>query len=641
MKYTLLLIFQRVRIFSINIIHQLRNYSMQAIPNLIKKMFLTLWRTINIARKIILNLIFLSLVLAVLFTIGDDNSISVPDSSALVLNLSGKIVDQKKFIDPWQSLLTRNDDNNGNNEILLSDIIDVIDNATQDNRIKVIVLDLSHLSSSGISKMQQIGEAITRFKNAGKDVFSYGNFYDQQQYYLASFANEIYLNPEGAVLINGLANYRLYFKSALEKLKINAHVFRVGSYKSAVEPYIRNTMSKEAKESNLSLMTDLWHTYTHVVANNRHINSGQLALTSDSLLKKLDIAKGSSAQLAINQKWIDHTYTYDEFTQLMINKVGFDANKKNYRQIKFNDYLSTLTLNDNTNLSNNIAIIVANGTILNGKQPAGSIGGESTSALLRQARYDQSVKAVVLRVNSPGGSAFASEQIRQEVLALKKLGKPVVISMGAMAASGGYWISASADYIYATPATITGSIGIFGMFATFENTLDSFGIHTDGVATTDWAGLSPTRALSHQVSQIIQRHIERGYEEFIHLVANSRHMSIEKVNSIAQGRVWTGNQALKLGLVDAIGDMNDAITKAAELAKVSQFGIKKIELKLSPEQELMQTIFSSVVQYLPNNMVSITPMEKLLTSLSNEVSLISSFNDPKYMYLYCDTCNIQ
>lgn len=608
--------------------------------SLIKRIFIFCWKLINGFRKVFLNIIFFGLLGAILFSLGDDEPKKIEESSALILNLSGQIVDQKTFVDPWQSLLTKSNDENKDSETLLSDVLKVIDTAAYDPRISALILNLSNLTKTDLSKLQTIGNALAKFKKSGKPIIASENFYNQQQYYLASFADTIYLNPKGAVMIDGLANYRLFYKSALEKLNVQTHVFRVGSFKSAVEPFIRDDMSAEAKEASLSLMNNLWQSYSLAVVNNRNMPADKLALNADDILKALDKANGDTALMAINQGWVDKLANFDTVNQAMINLVGADKTGHSYKKVNFKDYLLQILPTAVEHPSETIGIITAKGNILNGKQQAGKIGGESTSALLRNALYNQNIKAVVLRIDSPGGSAFASEQIRQEVLALKAAGKPVIVSMGGVAASGGYWIAADANYIFATPTTITGSIGIFGMFATFDKTLNDFGVYNDGVATNDWAGLSVTRPLSPAVAAVVQRHVDRGYKDFIDLVAQARHKSTEAIDKIAQGRVWTGKQALQLGLVDELGELQDAVKKAAQLAKVMNYDTQNIEQKLTTEQLLMQEIFSSAQAYLPESINQISLLEKIYAQWSAPFAEINNFNDPKGLYLYCDTCNI-
>jgi protease-4 len=613
---------------------------MSAKPSFLRKMFLLLWNTVNGIRKLILNVIFFGLLAVItVVLLNSEDEIVVEDQSALVLNLSGSIVDQKHYVDPIEMAFSQGQANDPEGETLLADVLYTINNATEDARINSIVLDLANVKDAGISKMTAIGEALNKFKAANKSVIAIANGYDQNQYFLASFANKIYLNNQGMVSLDGLSRYRLYYKAALEKLKITTHVFRVGTFKSAVEPFIRDDMSDADKEASKVLLNDIWQSYSTIVASNRQISPDQLVLTTDEYLAQLNKAEGDSAQMAVNMKWVDELVSADAFRLAMIERVGSDKEGKNFKQISFNDYRSLTAPIPKFVENDSVAIIVAKGTILNGKQPAGQIGGESTSALLMNARFDDKVKAVVLRVDSPGGSAFASEQIRQEVLALKAAGKPVVVSMGSLAASGGYWISASADYIIATPTTLTGSIGIFGMFATFEQALDHFGVTSDGVATSDWAGLSPTRELNPQVAAVVQRHIERGYHEFISLVATERHMTLEQVDDIAQGRVWTGKRALTLGLVDELGDMDVALAKAADLAKMDKFDVKVIEQELSAEQQIMQQIMGATVAYVPDSVRQTSVVEKFVKQWAGALETLSMFDDPNHVYMYCENCN--
>ncbi|WP_088211173.1 signal peptide peptidase SppA [Shewanella sp. Shew256] len=613
---------------------------MSANPSFFKRICLFIWNTLNGIRKFILNLIFFGFLAIILITIGSSEDIQVEENSALVLNLAGSIVDQKQQVDPIEAALKQGNNGSSDGEILLADIIYVIDNATHDNRISTIVLDLAELKRAGISKLQSIGDALNRFKESGKKVVAIGNYYEQNQYFLASFADTIYLNPQGSVSLDGLSMYNQYFKSALEKLKIKAHIFRVGTFKSAVEPYMRDDMSDAAREASSALLADVWQSYTQTVAENRQIDANTLVLDSASYLAQLDKAEGDSATMAINMKWVDTLATDEEFRKVMLDSLGKEKSGDSFKQVSFYDYLTLVTPLPSFVEQDSVGIIVASGTILNGSQPAGQIGGDSTAELLRKARFDKHIKALVLRVDSPGGSAFASEQIRQELLALKAAGKPVVVSMGSLAASGGYWISASADYIFATPTTLTGSIGIFGMITTFEDSLASLGIHTDGVSTSEWAGLSVTRTLSPQIESVIQRHIERGYLDFISLVAKERKMTLEQVDSIAQGRVWSGKKALELGLVDELGDIDQAVAKAAKLADLSLFDTRVIEQELTPEQRFVQQMFASVSAYLPASLSHSTLLEQMLAQWTGSLKTIAAFNDPNHVYVYCDSCAI-
>ncbi|MCL1142532.1 signal peptide peptidase SppA [Shewanella gaetbuli] len=613
---------------------------MSAKPPFLNRLFKLLWNTVNTIRKIIVNLFFFGFLAIIIVAIAtSDEEITIENQTALVLDLSGHIVDQKRYVDPFEAILSQNSQDNPDAEILLSDVLYVIENAAQDTRINALILNLSNLRSAGISKMTAIGDALNMFKQTGKQVIAMENSYNQNQYFLASYADQIYLNNQGMVSLDGLSRYRLFYKSALEKLKINTHVFRVGTFKSAVEPFIRDDMSEEDKAASNQLLADLWQSYSTIVADNRSIQPNQLVLDTDTYLAELNKADGDSAKMAMNLNWVDELLSAEQFRLAMIDLVGQDKDGKSFKKIHFADYLALSAPLPTFVETETIGIVVAKGNILNGTQPAGQIGGETTSEYLRRARLNDNIKAVVLRVDSPGGSAFASEQIRQEVLALKEAGKPVVVSMGSLAASGGYWISASANHIYATPTTLTGSIGIFGMFATFEDALTHLGINSDGVATSDWAGLSVTRSLSPNVKAVIQRHIERGYHEFISLVATERGMTLEQVDSIAQGRVWTGSRALELGLVDELGDMDEAISKAAELANLDKFDTKIIEQELSTEQLFIQQMMGATAAYIPTSMKQSTILEQMLSQWSSVIEDLSKFDDPKGMYLYCEQCD--
>ncbi|WP_394205316.1 signal peptide peptidase SppA [Shewanella waksmanii] len=612
---------------------------MSAKPSLFKRIVKLIWNLVNGTRKLLLNLFFFGFLLIFIFALTSEDTIEIESGSALVLDLSGVVVEQKRPVDPFEAAM-KSGRSNGDGEILLADILDVIDNAASDRRISALILDVGHLKWTGISKLQTIGDALVRFKKSGKPIIANGNWYGQNQYFLASFADTIYLNPQGSVEIEGLSRYRQYYKSALDKLKIKAHVFRVGTFKSAVEPYLRDDMSDAAKAANKALLDDIWLSYQQTVSHNRGIEASDLMLSGQRYLVELDKAKGNGADMAVNLGLVDKLASAEEFRLSMVELVGEQAKGDSYKHIGFADYQSLVASHPTLNLQDTVGIVVAKGNILNGNQPAGQIGGESTAQLLRDARFDDQVKAVVMRVDSPGGSAFASEQIRQEVIALKAAGKPVVVSMGSYAASGGYWISASADYILATPTTLTGSIGIFGMVTTFEDSLAHLGIHTDGVATSEWSSFSSTKGLNEELKAVIQRHIERGYYDFISLVANERGMSLDEVDAIAQGRVWSGVKAKQLGLVDELGDLDNAVAKAAELAELDKFDTKVIEQELSAQEQLIQAMFAQAVSYLPQSQLQNSVLQDVFMQLESAINEFSSFDDPNNLYLYCDTCNI-
>lgn len=614
-------------------------------PSLIKRIAKRAWRILNTTRKVIINIVFFG-VLLILFTSlsNSDNEIIVPEQSALVLDLNGALVEQKQEVDPMGAFIGEAlDQPEENPEVLIADVVEIIDRAKDDENIALIVLKLDQLYRSGITKLSYVGAALERFKSSGKKVIAIGEGYSQDQYYLASYADEIWLDPKGWMLLDGYGRYQLYFKSALEKLSISQHIFRVGTYKSAVEPYMRDDMSPAAKEANQLWLQDLWSEYKKEVAARRGFDIANFDETTDTLVNKLKAANGSFAQYALENKWVDHLKSREQLRNALIEEVGKHENGETFKQINFKSYQLATTpafpiVNPN---SDKVAVIVAQGTILNGTQKAGTIGGDSTAKLLRRARFNDNVKAVVLRVDSPGGSAYASEVIRREIELLKESGKPVVASMGSMAASGGYWISAPANKIYASPTTITGSIGIFGFFMTFENTLDKIGIHTDGVGTTDIAGFGVTRPITQGIADIFQLNIERGYQDFINLVAENRNMTPEQVDKIAQGRVWSGSKAQELGLVDELGNLDDAVAEAAQIAGLEHFDKLLIEKELSAKDKFFRDMFGQAATWLPEQSTRTQgPVEKLLKQVWSEAQALNSLNDPQGVYSLCLTCEL-
>ena len=614
--------------------------------SLVKRFLFKVWHVINTFRKVIVNLVFFGFLIFLFSGLGGDGEeIIVPESAALVLNFNGDVVEQKKEIDPVDAFMSEAlNQTDQRPEVLLADILGVIERAKNDDRIQIIVLKLQGLQRSGITKLSDIGKALIDFKASGKQIIAIGDYYSQDQYYLASHSDEVWLDPKGWLLLEGYGRYQMYFKSALEKLSISQHVFRVGTYKSAVEPYLRDDMSDAAKEANRLWLDDLWQQYKEDVATQRKVDIANFDENVDVLVVKLKEADGNIAQYALNNQWVDHLKTRHQMTKDLIDIVGKGKKDGEYNHIGFEDYLTATSpafpIENPT--SDKVAIIVAQGTILDGTQKAGTIGGDSTAKLLKKARDNKSVKAVVLRVDSPGGSAYASEIIRQEVELLKEAGKPVIASMGTYAASGGYWISAPANKIIAAPTTITGSIGIFGFFMTFENTLEKMGIHTDGVGTTDLAGFGVTRPLSDGMGDIFQLSIERGYRDFITLVAENRDMTLEQVDNIAQGRVWSGAKAKELGLVDELGNLQHAITAAAEMAGLENYDTLLVEKELSARDIFIKELLGQASVILPEReVITAGPVEALIKNVFNQIKHLDSFNDPQGIYSFCVTCNVQ
>lgn len=451
----------------------------------------------------------------------------------------------------------------------------------------------------------------------------------------------------GTVLLEGFGTYPMYYKSALEKLKITTHVFKVGTYKSAVEPFTRDTMSDEAKEANKAWLDELWASYKQQVAERRGFAVDNFDETITGLYQKLQAVNGDMTQYALDAKLVDSIKSREEFRQDLIALVG-ESDKHSFNQIQFKDYQAQVLppVHYDNPLTEKVAVVVARGTIIDGSAKAGTIGGDSTAALLRRARFDEKVKAVVLRIDSGGGSAFASDVIGQEIKLLKAAGKPVVASMGAVAASGGYWIAAPANEIWASPTTITGSIGIFGLFHTLENAMPVLGLNTDGVGTTELAGMSAGlplfKGLTPEMSSIFQLLINKGYDDFISMVSENRGMTKEAVDKIAQGRVWTGTKALEFGLVDKLGTFDDAIAAAAEKAGLKQYDIKVMEQELTPTEQLLRDMFASgtVQALLPDAKASaFSPLLKnIMGQINRDFKVMEQFNDPKGIYSVCMSC---
>ncbi|ECD6427367.1 signal peptide peptidase SppA, partial [Salmonella enterica subsp. enterica serovar Schwarzengrund] len=518
----------------------------------------------------------------------------------------------------------------------LFDIVNAIRQAKDDRNITGIVLDLKNFTGADQPSMRYIGKALREFRDSGKPIFAVGENYSQGQYYLASFANKIWLSPQGQVDLHGFATNGLYYKTLLDKLKVSTHVFRVGTYKSAVEPFIRDDMSPAAREADSHWIGELWQNYLHTVSANRQISPQQLFPGAQAIIDGLTSVGGDTAKYALDHKLVDALASSADVEKALTKQFGWSKTENNYRAISYYDY----SLKTPADTGGTIAVIFANGAIMDGEETPGNVGGDTTASQIRDARLDPKVKAIVLRVNSPGGSVNASEVIRAELAAAKAAGKPVVVSMGGMAASGGYWISTPANYIVASPSTLTGSIGIFGVINTVENSLSSIGVHSDGVSTSPLADISMTKALSPEVQQMMQLSIEYGYKRFITLVADARKRTPEQIDKIAQGHVWTGEDAKANGLVDSLGDFDDAVAKAAELAKLKQWHLDYYQDEPTVLDMVMDSMTGSVRAMLPEAIQAMLPAP--LVSAANTVKAegdkLAAFNDPQNRYAFCLTC---
>ncbi|MDF2816850.1 MAG: endopeptidase [Stenotrophomonas rhizophila] len=573
--------------------------------NPVASFFIGLWDVMNFTRRLILNLLFFGLLLLILvlfvFAMGKGASSgrTLQDRTTLVIAPEGRLVEQFSA-DPVSRALAKAIGDNSAEEVQLRDLVRALDAAREDKKIERVVLQLDKLQPSGFASMREVAASLQELRASGKDIVAYSDNMSQWQYLLAAQAKEIYLDPMGGVVLEGLGRYRQYFRTGLQdKLGVDVHLFKVGEYKSAAEPYVLDAASPQAKEADLFWMNDVWQRYLADIATARKLDAAQLAAGIDTMPEGIAAAGGDLAKFALQQKLVDGLKTREEVEDLLADRGVADEDADGgFRSINLDEYLTQIdTRRSPVDSRPQVAVVVASGEIAGGDLPAGRVGGESTSALLREARDDDNVKAVVLRVDSPGGEVFASEQIRREVVALKAAGKPVVVSMGDLAASGGYWISMNADRIYADPSTITGSIGIFGMIPNLSRSLDKIGVHTDGVGTTRFAGaFDITRPMDPAVGQVIQSVINKGYADFTGKVADARSKPVEAVDEVARGRVWSGAQAKERGLVDAFGGLKAAIADASNRAKLGgpdKVRVRYIEKPATPFAQFLSGFASS------------------------------------------------
>ncbi len=593
---------------------------------------------VNSFRRFVLNLLFFVVLAIFISALVSEKGPVIENNSALVLAPHGIVVEQASHENALEEIAAQWGANDKPPQTQLRDLIKAIREAKTDPRIKIMVIDTRDFYYAGFSQLAEIKDAIVDFKTSGKKVIARADYYSQSQYYLAAQADEIYMDSMGFVEIDGFAKVQTYFKGALDKLGVKVHVFRVGTFKSAVEPFIRDNMSEEDKANTLKWMGAIWDGYKKDIASARKLTPDDIQQYADNIIFKLSNANGDTAQMAMQNRLIDGIKSRIEFDQYVTELVGRNAADDAFKQIDALDYAATFSTPVNP-LQDNVAIIVAQGEILDGSGPSDDIYGDDIAEQIRNAREDENVKAVVLRVNSPGGSAFASEVIRRELQATQEAGKPVVASMSTVAASGGYWISASSDEIFAHPYTITGSIGIFGMLPTIDSLINEYGIHRDGVGTTKLAGtFDIARPLSPELAAVIQHSINNGYERFLTLVGNSRKKSRNEVDAIAQGQVWDGAYASTIGLVDKLGTLDDAVKSAAEKAKLGDdFGVRYIEREMTPAEHFAHMLSSHIKSWMPNSQAhaDFNPMMWEAKAAIREAIQISKMNDPQSMYAHC------
>ncbi|MEX7624160.1 signal peptide peptidase SppA [Serratia marcescens] len=614
---------------------------MRTLWQIIAGIFRWTWRLLNFIRELILNLFLVLLILVgvgIYLSFQSSSTSTAPARGALLVDLSGVVVDQPSVnnrVRQWgRELLGASSSRLQENSLF--DVVDSIRKAKDDKNITGMVLQLNDFAGADQPSLRYIGKALREFRDSGKPIFAIGDSYNQTQYFLASYANKIYLSPQGAVDLHGFATNNLYYKSLLDMLKVTTNIFRVGTYKSAVEPLIRDDMSPAAREADSRWIGGLWQNYLETVAANRQLTPQQLFPGAAGVLSGLQAAGGDTARYALDNKLVDELASRTAIENQLVKAFGWDKQANDFNATSIYDYQPK----PDANQGGKIAVVFANGAIMDGPQTPGNVGGDTTAAELRQARLDPAIKAVVFRVNSPGGSVSASEVIRSELAAVRAAGKPVVVSMGGMAASGGYWVSTPADYIIASPSTLTGSIGIFGIINTYEKTLDTLGVHTDGVATSPLADIAVTKALPQEFSQMMQLNIENGYKNFLDLVAKSRKMTPQQVEQIAQGHVWLGSDAKANGLVDQLGDFDDAVKKAAELAKLQQWQLDWFVDTPSLSDMVLSQFGVSIHAMLPAAIQSMlpAPLASVANAVKEQPGLFNNLNDPQNRYAICLTC---
>lgn len=616
---------------------------MRFLFRLISGFFKAIFQSLAFLRALIFNLIFLAVVGVVIYALWGSEDPFIENDTILKLNIAGDVVEQPTEWDPFGDYGGRFLGLPGDpKETVLQDVLDAIAHAENDPKISAILLDLRLMGRIGLNQMETIGRALSDFKRSNKPIIGTGDYFSQNQYYLASHADTLFLNPMGGVNLHGFGLYRFYFKDALEKLKIDFHVFQVGSYKSALEPITRNSMSAEDRSQTRDWLTALWKNYTADVAKQRSLTPDKLDDYINSVPTNLQKVGGDTAKLALSYGLVDELKTRKEVRTYLAQFAGSDG-ENGINLISLNDYLGHVTpsRNGSEEDADQVAIIIAQGTIITGESRPGTIGADTISALLRRAGENDRIKAVVLRVDSGGGSAFASELIRQEILALKEQGKPLIVSMGTYAASGGYWIAADADEIWASANTLTGSIGIFMALPNFDAVLKQGGIHRDGVGTTNLAaGIDLSKPLSEELQKAIELNLQNGYDRFISLVAEGRGMDRNEIEALAQGKVFAGEKAKAIGLVDKLGSMDQAIEAAADKAGISDYATTSLLPPLSWWDKILYQIGADATSLVQESLI----FKSLFKNAEPTLTALQSFlifPDPNGMYAHCMINNFQ
>jgi protease-4 len=600
-------------------------------PGVVRRVWSGIWRGVDRLRRASINLLFLAVIAVIAASWWSSQIEPLPTDAALVIAPNGSLVEQRSVRSPM-SVLQGGD---GIRQVLLRDVVDAIRNAATDPRIKVLILEPDGLSGAGLSKLEEIGAAVADFRKAGKKVYAWGKNYNQTQYHLAAQADEVFVNPDGYVLLTGFGRYPTYFKGLFDQIGVKMQVFRVGTYKSFVEPYTRSDMSPEDREATREYLDAAWQAYQADITAARPKAGAGITRYVGEAPELLAAADGDSAKMALDAGFVDGLKSADEWRDFVRGLVGPAADGKGFKHVDLATYISRVR-EETHHPAAKIGVVVAQGAIVDGEQPPGVVGGDSVAGLIRQAREDDAIKALVLRIDSPGGSATASEVIRRELALTRKAGKPVVVSMGSVAASGGYWIAMAADEVWASPTTITGSIGIFAMLPDLSGPMAKLGLTVDGIGTTPLAaGLDPRRALDPQIGKLLQSSIEHGYKRFLGVVGEARKMSPEAVDQVAQGRVWMGIQAKKKGLVDKLGGLDAALKAAAARAGLTDYDVSYVEKPLSPRDQLLAKLLDNGEESDGGEPGSRSLVDQTVARLRAELQGLALWNDPGHVYLHC------
>lgn len=600
-------------------------------PGVVRRVWSGIWRGVDRLRRASINLLFLGVIAVIVASWWSSQIEPLPTDAALIIAPNGTLVEQRSVRSPI-SVLQGGD---GIRQVLLRDVVDAIRNAATDPRIKVLILEPDGLSGAGLSKLEEIGAAVADFRKAGKKVYAWGKNYNQTQYHLAAQADEVYVNPDGYVLLTGFGRYPTYFKGLFDQIGVKMQVFRVGTYKSFVEPYTRSDMSPEDRDATREYLDAAWQAYQADITAARPKAGARIARYVGEAPELLAAADGDAAKMALDAGFVDGLKSADEWRDFVRGLVGPAADGKGFKHVDLATYIGRVR-EEAPHPAAQVGVVVAQGSIVDGEQPPGVVGGDSVAGLIRQAREDDAIKAVVLRIDSPGGSATASEVIRRELALTRKAGKPVVVSMGSVAASGGYWIAMAADEVWASPTTITGSIGIFAMLPDLSGPMAKLGLTVDGIGTTPLAaGLDPRRPLDPQIGKLLQSSIEHGYKRFLTVVGEARKMSPEAVDQVAQGRVWMGIQAKEKGLVDKLGGLDAALKAAAARAGLTDYDVSYVEKPLSPRDQLLAKLLDNGEESDGGEPGSRSLVDQTVARLRAELQGLALWNDPGHAYLHC------